>query len=196
MRFFELFIKNKNLIKQGLYLLEIYKNAAGSTDLAMNRRGHDRPSWTLSSHTYAISSASLFITFDSKYDGPSQAQRSVDGLVPKHFNSWNLGTGITSLNFTTNLQDGPSEPRWTVTSFVIPHLVRLPHLPSAAILRCHLRTVTSTTDRHKLRRWSLLHFSLKISAFSFGQISCKTKRNLHKNQHKKAFGHTKFKEKY
>ena len=62
-----------------------------------------------------------------------------------------------------------------------PTLVRLPHLPWAASLRCHLRTVTCTTDRHKLRRWSLLHFSLKISAFSFGQISCKTKRNLYKN---------------
>ena len=79
-------------------------------------------------------------------------------FVLKHFNSWNLGTGITSLIFTTNPQDGPSEPRWTVTSFVIPHLVRLPHLPSAAALRCHSRTVTGTTDRHKLRRWSLLHF--------------------------------------
>ena len=32
-RFFELFIENKNLIKQGLYLLEICQNAAGSTDL-------------------------------------------------------------------------------------------------------------------------------------------------------------------
>ena len=116
-------------------------------------------------------------------------------FVLKHFNSWNLGTRITSLNFTTNLQDGPSEPRRTVTSFVIPHLVRLPYLPSAAALRCHLRTFTSTTDRHKLRRWSLLNFSLKISASSFGQISCKTKRNLYQNYHKKAFGHIKLKEK-
>ena len=69
--FFELFIKNKNLIKQGLYLLEIYQNAAGSTDLATNRRGHDGPSWTPSSHTCAISFAALFITLDGKYDGPS-----------------------------------------------------------------------------------------------------------------------------
>ena len=29
-------------------------------------------------------------------------------FVPKHFNSWNLGSGITSLNLMTNLQDGPS----------------------------------------------------------------------------------------
>ena len=48
---FKLFIENKNLIKQGLYLLEICQNAARSTDLATDRRGHDEPSWTLSSHT-------------------------------------------------------------------------------------------------------------------------------------------------
>ena len=71
MRFFELFIENKNLIKQGLYLLKICQNAAGLTDLATDRRGHDGPSWTPSSHTYAISSAALFITLDEKYEGPS-----------------------------------------------------------------------------------------------------------------------------
>ena len=71
MRFFELFIENKNLIKQGLYLLEICQNAAGSMDHAMDRRGQDGPSWTPSSHTYAILSTALFITLDGKYDGPS-----------------------------------------------------------------------------------------------------------------------------
>ena len=70
-RFFKLFIENKNLIKQGLYLLEICQNAVGSTDLATDRRGYDGPSWTPSSHTCAISSAALFITLDGKYDGPS-----------------------------------------------------------------------------------------------------------------------------
>ena len=79
-----------------------------------------------------------------RHNGPSRV------FILKHFNSLNLCTGITSLIFTMNLQDGPSEPRRTVTSFVIPHLVRLPHLPSAAALCCHLRTFTSTTDRHKL----------------------------------------------
>ena len=70
-RFFELFIENKNLIKQGLYLLEICQNAARSTDLATDHHGHDGPSWTPSSHTYAISSTALFITVDGMYDGPS-----------------------------------------------------------------------------------------------------------------------------
>ena len=92
------------------------------------------------------------MTYRHRNNGPSRV------FVPKHFNSWNVGTGITSLNFTTNLQDGLSETRRTITSFITPHLVRLPHLPLAAALRCHLRAVTSSTDHHKLRRWSLLHF--------------------------------------
>ena len=101
---------------------------------------------------YSSLPSTASMTDRHRHNGPSRV------FVPKHFQSWNLGTGITSLNFMMNLQDGPSQTRRTVTSFVIPHLVRLPHLPSAAALRCHLRTVTSTTDRHKLRRWSLLHF--------------------------------------
>ena len=70
MRFFKLYIK-KNIIKQGLCLLEICQSAAWSTDHATDRHGHDGPSWTPSSHTYAISSASFFITLDGRYDGPS-----------------------------------------------------------------------------------------------------------------------------
>ena len=46
-----IYIKNKNLIKQGLCLLEICQNAVGSTDLATDRRGHDGRSRTPSSHT-------------------------------------------------------------------------------------------------------------------------------------------------
>ena len=49
-------------------------------DLATDHRGHDGPSWTPSSHTYAISSNTLFITLDGSYDGPSLAQQSVEGL--------------------------------------------------------------------------------------------------------------------
>ena len=106
----------------------------------------------------AISSFALFITLDGRYDGSSQAQRSVEGLRSKTLELLEYGYWTTSLNLTMNLQDGPSWTRRSVTLSVTPHLVRLPHLPSAAALRCHLRTVTSTTDRHMLRRWSLLHF--------------------------------------
>ena len=45
-----------------------------------DHRDHDRPSWTLSSHTCSISSTALLITFDDRYEGSSQAQRSVEGL--------------------------------------------------------------------------------------------------------------------
>ncbi|TMX04493.1 hypothetical protein EJD97_008347, partial [Solanum chilense] len=57
-----------------------FQNAAGSTDLAMGRRCHDRLSWTPSSHTLQILLADLFIILDGRYDGLSQAQRSVEGL--------------------------------------------------------------------------------------------------------------------
>ena len=63
--------KIKNLIKQGLCLLEIFQNVAGSTDNATDRRDHYGPSWTPSSHTFEISFVALFITLDDKYDGPS-----------------------------------------------------------------------------------------------------------------------------
>ena len=187
MRFFELFIKNKNLIKQGFKLLEICQNAAGSTDLATDRRGHDGLSWTPSSHTQKFllllssfpSTASM--TDRQRHNGLSRV------FVSKHFNSWNLGTGITSLNFMTNLQYGPSQPRRTVTSYVTPHLVRLPHLPSTASLRCHLRPSQARRTVISSVGDLFCNSSLKISAFSFGQISCKTKRNLYQNQHKKGF---------
>ena len=92
--------------------------------------------------------------------------------VPKHLNSWNLGTGTTSLIFMMNQQDRPSWLRRSVTHSVTPHLIRLPHLPSAASLRCHLWTITGTTDHHKLRRWYFsLFLAKKPSHSSFIQIS-------------------------
>ena len=80
-----------------------------------------------------------------RHNGPSRVS------VPKYLNSWNLGTGLLLC-----LREEPAGR--TVILSVTPHLVRLPHLPSASALRCHLRTITSMTDHHKLRRWSLLHF--------------------------------------
>ncbi|TMW98274.1 hypothetical protein EJD97_004264, partial [Solanum chilense] len=87
----------------------------------------------------------FFITLDGKYDGPSYAQRSVEGLRSKTLQLLEYGYW----DYFSKLHDEPAGR--TVTSFVTPHLVKLPHLPSAAPLCCHLRTVTSTTDRHKLR---------------------------------------------
>ncbi|TMW80745.1 hypothetical protein EJD97_015628, partial [Solanum chilense] len=110
-----------------------------------DHHGHRRPILD------EISSAALFITLDGRYDGSSQAQRSVEGLRSKTLELLEYGYWTTSLNFMTNIQDGPSWTQRSVTLSVTPHLVRLPHLPSAAALRCHLRTVTNMMDRHKLR---------------------------------------------
>ena len=93
----------------------------------------------------AIYFAALFIPLDGQYDGPSQAQRSIEGLRSKTLFIENKNL----INFMTILQDGPSQTRRTVIDSVTPHLVRLPHLSSAAALRCYLRTVTSMTHRHK-----------------------------------------------
>ena len=105
-----------------------------------------------------ISSSALFITLDGRYDGSLRLQRSVEGLHSRTLESWNMGTGATSIIIMTNLHDGPSWLLQSITFSVIPHLVRLPHIPLSAALRCHLRTVTSMTYRHKFPTWSLLHF--------------------------------------
>ena len=105
-----------------------------------------------------ISAAALFIFLNGKYDGLSLAQRSVEGLRFKTLQLLESGYW----DHFSELHDEPAgrtvRDTTTVTSFVIPHFVRLSHLLSAAALRCHLRNVTSTTDRQKIRRWSLLHF--------------------------------------
>ncbi|TMW96478.1 hypothetical protein EJD97_007298, partial [Solanum chilense] len=119
------------------------QNAAGSTDLAMDRRGHHGPSWTPSSHTCAISSAALFITLDVRYDGSSQAKRSVGGIRSKTLELLEFRYWTTSLIFMMNQQDGPSWLRRTITYSITPHFVRLPHLPSAAAL------TMPPTDRHE-----------------------------------------------
>ena len=69
-------------------------------------------------------------------------------------NSWKMGTGITSRNFMTNLQDGSLQSRWTVVVSVTPHLVRLPHLPSAAALCCSSLKISC----HVVVYWFLLTF--------------------------------------
>ena len=161
MRFFELFIKNKNLIKDGLYLLKSVKMRLGRWTsrrivvVTTDCHGLRRP--ILVQFLLLLSSlpSTASMTDRHRHDGPSRV------FIPKHLNSWNMGIGITSLNLMTNLQDRPSQTRRTVMDSVTPHLVRLPHLPSAAALCGHLRTVTSMTDHHKLRRWSLLYFFSK-----------------------------------
>ena len=158
MRFFELFLKNNNLIKQGLYLLEICKHRLGrrtSRRIVMvttDRHGLRRP--ILMQFLQLL----FFITLDGKYDGPSQAQRFVEVLRSKtlqllEYGYWDYFSELHDEYAGRTIID--TTDRHKLRN---PHLVKHPHLPSAAALRYHLRTVTSTTDRHKLRRWSLLHF--------------------------------------
>ena len=121
-----------------------------------------------------ISSASLFIILDDRYDGSLRAQQSIEDLRSKTLELLEYGYWTTSLIFMTNLQDAPSWLRRSVTLSVTPHLVRLPHLPSAAALRCHHWTVTCRTDGHKLGRWYFSAFlSQKPTHSSLRQICCK-----------------------
>ncbi|TMW96487.1 hypothetical protein EJD97_007271, partial [Solanum chilense] len=98
-----------------------------------------------------FSSAALFITLDGRYDGSSEAQRSVEGRHSKtlellEYRYW---------DYFYDLHDDPGGS--TVMATMLHHAFRNPtlgqtsHLPSAAALYCHLRTVTSMTDRHKIR---------------------------------------------
>ena len=143
MRFFELFIKNKNLIKQGLYLLEICQNAAGSTDLTTGRRGHDGPSWTPSSHNFPSSYASLFITLDSRYDGSSQAQRSVEGLRSKTLELLEYGYW----DYFSELHDEPAG--WTVMDTTVRHAFCNPTLGQTSPFSFSSCTTLPPTDRHE-----------------------------------------------
>ena len=159
MRFFELFIENKSLIKLGFYLLQICQNAAGSTDLATDRRGHDGPSWNLLSHTCAISSADLFITLDGRSDGSLRAQRSVEGFCSKTLKLFEYGY----LGYFSDLHDEPAGR--TVMATMVRHVFCNPTLCKTSPSSFSSCTTLPPTDRHNLRRWSLLHFFSQISAF-------------------------------
>ena len=100
----------------------------------------------------------LLSSLHGKYDRSSQTRRSVEGLCFTTLKLLEYGYW----DYFSELHDEPAGRTVIDTTdrhkLRNPHLVRLPHLPSAAALRCHLRTVASTMDRHKHRRWSLMHF--------------------------------------
>ena len=115
-----------------------------------------------------ISYAALFITLDGRSDGSLRAQRSVEGLCSKTLELLEFGY----CDYFSDLHDVPALR--SVTHSVTPNLVILPHLSSAAALRCQLRTVTGTTNRHKLRMWNFsVLLAQKSLHSSFRQISCK-----------------------
>ncbi|TMX02699.1 hypothetical protein EJD97_020276 [Solanum chilense] len=102
--------------------MEICQNAAGSTDLVTDHRGHDGPSWTPSSYTCTISSAALFIILDGRYDGSSQAQRSVEGL---RFKTLKL-LEFCNWDYFSELHEEPAGR--TVMATMVRHALRNPTL--------------------------------------------------------------------
>ena len=123
-------------------MLEISQNAAGSTDLATNRRDHDGPSWIPSSHAYAISSAALVITLDGRYDRSSQAQRSVEGLCSKRLELLEFGYW----DYFSDLHDEPAG--WTFMATIVRHALRNPTPGQTSPSSFSSCTTMTPTDRH------------------------------------------------
>ena len=117
-----------------------------------DRLGHNGPSWTPSPHTYVISSATLFITLNGKYDGSSLTRRSVDGLRSKTLKLLEYGY----LDYFSKLHDEPAG--LTVMDTTDRHGVRNPTLGLTSSSSYSSYTMLPPMDRHKLRRWFLLHF--------------------------------------
>ncbi|TMX00185.1 hypothetical protein EJD97_001269, partial [Solanum chilense] len=101
------------------------------------------PSWTPSSHTCAISSVSLFITLNGKYDGPSYAQRSVEGLRSKTLQLLESGYW----NYFSELCDEPAG--WTVIDTTDRHKLCNPTLCQTSPSPFSSCTTLQPTDRHK-----------------------------------------------
>ena len=133
-------------------MLEICQNATWSMDLVTDRHGHDGPSWTPSSHAYSISSAALFIILDGRYDRSSQAQRSVKGLRSKTLELLEYGYW----DYFSELHDEPAGR--TIIDTTDRQKLRNPTLCQTSPSSFSSCTTLPPTDRHKLRRWSLLHF--------------------------------------
>ncbi|TMX04504.1 hypothetical protein EJD97_007969, partial [Solanum chilense] len=100
------------------------------------------PSWTLSSHTCAISSAAIFIILYGRYDESSQAQRSVEGLRSKtlkllEFWYW---------DYVSELHDEPAGR--TVMDTTVCHALRNPILGHTSPSSFSSYTTLPPTDRH------------------------------------------------
>ena len=124
-------------------MLEICQNAAGSTDRATERRGHDGPSWAPSPHTWCNSSAAFFIPLDGNCDGPSQARRSVEGLRYKILQLLEFGYW----DHFSDLRDEPAGR--TVISITDRHKLRNPTLGQTSPSSFRSCTTMPPTDHHE-----------------------------------------------
>ncbi|TMX04922.1 hypothetical protein EJD97_003813, partial [Solanum chilense] len=119
------------------------QNPFGSTDLETDRRGHDGPSSTSSSHTYAISSAALFITLNGRYDRSSQAQRSVGGFP-------SITLELLEFGYCDYFSDLHEEPAGrTVMATTVHHALRNPTLGQTSPSSFSSCTTMPPTDRHE-----------------------------------------------
>ena len=112
---------------------------AESTNLATDRRGHEGLSWIPSSHTCEISSVALFITLESRYDGSSQAQWSVEGLRSITLELLEFGY----LDYFSDLHDEPVGR--TVMATTVCHALRNTTLSQTSFSSF---TTMPPTDRH------------------------------------------------
>ena len=119
-----------------------------------------------------------------RHNGPSRV------FIPKHFNSWNLGTGITSLNFTTNLQDGPSQASYSHTWSNFPIVLQQLHYAATYGPSQARRTVISSVGG------LFCISSLKIFASSFGQNPAKQRETYIKISTKRLLDTLNLRKKY
>ncbi|TMX00377.1 hypothetical protein EJD97_000933, partial [Solanum chilense] len=101
-----------------------------------------KPSWNPSSHTYAISSSALFITFDGRYDGSSQAQRSVRGIR-------SITLELLEFGYWDYFSDFHDEPAGrTVMATTVHHAFRNPTLGKTSPSSFSNCTTKPPTDSH------------------------------------------------
>ncbi|TMW81064.1 hypothetical protein EJD97_012276, partial [Solanum chilense] len=98
--------------------------------------------WTPSSHTCAISSSTLSITLNGRYNGSSQAQRSVEGLRSKtlkllEFGYWDYFFEVHDEKTTR-----------TVIATTVRHALRNPILGKTSPSSFSSCTMIPSMDRH------------------------------------------------
>ncbi|TMW84000.1 hypothetical protein EJD97_000268 [Solanum chilense] len=126
----------------------------------MSKRGwvdgpRDRSSWSRRDVMdsvvpyFANSSYSLFITLDGRYDGSSQALRSVEGLRSITLKLLEFGYWTTSMISTKNQKDGPSWLRRSVMATTVRHALHNPRLVQTSPSSFSSFTTMPPTHHHR-----------------------------------------------
>ena len=143
MRFFELFIKNLNLIKLGLYF------AGNLSKLGLVDGPRNVSSWSRRAVMdsvipyFANYSAALVIILNGRYGGPSQAQLFIEGLHSITLELLKIGYS----DYFSDLHDEPAGR--TVIDTTDRHGLRNPTLGQTSPSSFSSCTTRPPTDRHK-----------------------------------------------